>query len=80
VKGDGSLAEKGSRPCGPGVPLFVIGNRVLTGLQDRETLEAAIEEEQKRPALHRKCWALERREGARHLAEWRSHALPCPKF
>ena len=28
-----------------GVPMFVIGDRVLTGLQDRETLEAAIEEE-----------------------------------
>ena len=27
-----------------GVPMFVIGDRVLTGLQDRETLEAAIEE------------------------------------
>jgi predicted DsbA family dithiol-disulfide isomerase len=25
-----------------GVPMFVIGDRVLTGLQDRETLEAAI--------------------------------------
>ena len=28
-----------------GVPMFVIGGRVLTGLQGRETLEAAIEEE-----------------------------------
>jgi len=28
-----------------GVPMFVIGDRVLTGLQDRETLEAAIDEE-----------------------------------
>lgn len=27
-----------------GVPMFVIGDRVLTGLQDRETLEAVIEE------------------------------------
>jgi predicted DsbA family dithiol-disulfide isomerase len=27
-----------------GVPMFVIGDRVLGGLQDRETLEAAIEE------------------------------------
>jgi predicted DsbA family dithiol-disulfide isomerase len=27
-----------------GVPMFVIGEQVLTGLQDRETLEAAIEE------------------------------------
>jgi predicted DsbA family dithiol-disulfide isomerase len=27
-----------------GVPMFVIGNRVLTGLQDRETLEAVIED------------------------------------
>lgn len=26
-----------------GVPMFVIGDQVLTGLQDRETLEAAIE-------------------------------------
>ncbi len=30
-----------------GVPLFVIGDRVLTGLQDRETLEAVIEEQMK---------------------------------
>ena len=28
-----------------GVPMFVIGERVLTGLQDRETLEAVIDEE-----------------------------------
>jgi predicted DsbA family dithiol-disulfide isomerase len=28
-----------------GVPMFVIGDRVLTGLQDRGTLEALIEEE-----------------------------------
>ncbi len=28
-----------------GVPMFVIGDRVLTGLQDRGTLEAVIEEE-----------------------------------
>ena len=28
-----------------GVPMFVIGDRVLTGLQDKETLEAVIEEE-----------------------------------
>jgi predicted DsbA family dithiol-disulfide isomerase len=27
-----------------GVPMFVIGGRVLTGLQDRQTLESAIEE------------------------------------
>jgi predicted DsbA family dithiol-disulfide isomerase len=27
-----------------GVPMFVIGDRVLTGLQDKETLESAIEE------------------------------------
>ena len=27
-----------------GLPMFVIGDRVLTGLQDRETLEAVIEE------------------------------------
>ena len=32
-----------------GVPMFVIGSQVLTGLQDRETLEAAIEEEVKSP-------------------------------
>jgi predicted DsbA family dithiol-disulfide isomerase len=30
-----------------GVPMFVIGDRVLTGLQDRETLEVVIEEERK---------------------------------
>jgi predicted DsbA family dithiol-disulfide isomerase len=30
-----------------GVPMFVIGQQVLTGLQDRETLEAVIEEELK---------------------------------
>ena len=30
-----------------GVPMFVIGGQVLTGLQDRETLEAVIEEERK---------------------------------
>lgn len=28
-----------------GVPMFVIGDRALTGLQDRETLEAVIDEE-----------------------------------
>ncbi len=28
-----------------GVPMFVIGRRVLTGLQDRQTLAAAIDEE-----------------------------------
>jgi len=28
-----------------GVPMFVIGDRVLTGLQDRETLEAVIDQE-----------------------------------
>jgi predicted DsbA family dithiol-disulfide isomerase len=28
-----------------GVPMFVIGNRVLTGLQSRETLEAVIADE-----------------------------------
>ena len=27
-----------------GVPVFLIGGQVLTGLQDRETLEAVIEE------------------------------------
>lgn len=32
-----------------GVPMFVIGSRVLTGLQNRETLEAAIEDELERP-------------------------------
>ena len=30
-----------------GVPMFVIGSRALTGLQDRETLEAVIEKERK---------------------------------
>jgi predicted DsbA family dithiol-disulfide isomerase len=30
-----------------GVPMFVIGRQVLTGLQDRETLEAVIVEELK---------------------------------
>lgn len=30
-----------------GVPMFVIGDRVLTGFQDTETLEAVIEEEMK---------------------------------
>jgi predicted DsbA family dithiol-disulfide isomerase len=30
-----------------GVPMFVIGSQVLKGLQDRETLEAVIEEELK---------------------------------
>jgi hypothetical protein len=34
----------------------------------------------RRGALHTECGAVERREGARHLAEWRSRALPCPKF
>jgi predicted DsbA family dithiol-disulfide isomerase len=28
-----------------GVPMFVIGSQVLTGLQDRETLEPVIEKE-----------------------------------
>ena len=32
-----------------GVPMFVIGRQVLTGLQDRETLEAVIEEEKPSP-------------------------------
>jgi predicted DsbA family dithiol-disulfide isomerase len=32
-----------------GVPLFVIGSHTLTGLQDRETLEAAIEAEMASP-------------------------------
>jgi hypothetical protein len=27
--------------------MFVVGDQVLTGLQDRETLEAVIEEERK---------------------------------
>jgi predicted DsbA family dithiol-disulfide isomerase len=31
-----------------GVPMFVIGSQVLTGLQDKETLEAMIEEESAR--------------------------------
>ena len=29
------------------VPMFVVGDQVLTGLQDRETLEAVIEKERK---------------------------------
>jgi len=33
-----------------GVPMFVIGNQVLTGLQDRQTLESAIEAESRKPA------------------------------
>jgi predicted DsbA family dithiol-disulfide isomerase len=32
-----------------GVPMFVIGRQVLTGLQDRETLEAVIEKEKPSP-------------------------------
>jgi predicted DsbA family dithiol-disulfide isomerase len=32
-----------------GVPMFVIGSQVLTGLQDRETREAVIEEEKPPP-------------------------------
>jgi predicted DsbA family dithiol-disulfide isomerase len=32
-----------------GVPMFVIGTQVLTGLQDRKTLEAVIDEELKVP-------------------------------
>jgi predicted DsbA family dithiol-disulfide isomerase len=32
-----------------GVPLFVIGEHILTGLQDRGTLEAVIEAEMARP-------------------------------
>ena len=32
-----------------GVPMFVIGGRVLTGLQGRETLESVIDEELARP-------------------------------
>jgi predicted DsbA family dithiol-disulfide isomerase len=32
-----------------GVPMLVIGRQVLTGLQDRETLEAVIEEEKPAP-------------------------------
>jgi predicted DsbA family dithiol-disulfide isomerase len=31
-----------------GVPMFVVGDRALTGLQDRETLEAVIEAEMAR--------------------------------
>ena len=30
---------------GTGVPMFVIGDQTLTGLQDRATLEAVIEKE-----------------------------------
>jgi predicted DsbA family dithiol-disulfide isomerase len=36
-----------------GVPMFVIGDRVLPGLQDRETLEAVIEEELARRTARR---------------------------
>ena len=36
-----------------GVPMFVIGSQVLTGLQDRETLEAVIEEELARQTARR---------------------------
>src|SRR3954465_5776999 len=35
------------------VPLFVIGDRVLSGLQDRETLEAVIDEELARSGLRK---------------------------
>src|SRR5262245_10798365 len=35
--------------CVTGVPMFVIGRQVLTGLQDRETLEAVIEKEKPPP-------------------------------
>ena len=34
-----------------GVPMFVIGKQVLTGLQDKETLEEVIREEQARNAM-----------------------------
>jgi predicted DsbA family dithiol-disulfide isomerase len=33
-----------------GVPMFVIGSQVLTGLQDRETLAAVIDEERQTEA------------------------------
>jgi hypothetical protein len=33
--------------------MFAIGDQVLTGLQDRETLEAVIEEELARPTARR---------------------------
>jgi predicted DsbA family dithiol-disulfide isomerase len=36
-----------------GVPMFVIGDQVLAGLQDRETLEAVIEEELARQTARR---------------------------
>jgi predicted DsbA family dithiol-disulfide isomerase len=36
-----------------GVPKFVIGDRVLTGLQDKETLEAVIQEELSRQTARR---------------------------
>jgi putative intracellular protease/amidase len=41
------LAKAGLLAGVTGVPMFVIGSQVLTGLQDRETLEAVIEEEVK---------------------------------
>jgi predicted DsbA family dithiol-disulfide isomerase len=36
-----------------GVPMFVVGDRVLTGLQDRGTLEAVIEEDLSRQTARR---------------------------
>jgi hypothetical protein len=36
------LAAEGPQGRPHGVPMFVIGELVLTGLQDRETLEAVI--------------------------------------
>jgi predicted DsbA family dithiol-disulfide isomerase len=36
-----------------GVPMFVIGDQVLTGLQDKETLETVIEEELARQTARR---------------------------
>jgi len=37
-----------------GVPMLVIGSQVLTGLQNRETLEGVIEEERARSGKERK--------------------------
>jgi predicted DsbA family dithiol-disulfide isomerase len=37
-----------------GVPMFVIGKQILTGLQDRKELEAVIEEESKVPQSSRR--------------------------
>ena len=40
-----ALQQAYAEAGGTGVPMFVIGNRTLTGLQERGTLEAVIEKE-----------------------------------